>query len=53
LSTVLTFNAAFCPSNTPVALFVIGQGMVEALTRHTKGNIHIVLVGRNRTAAES
>jgi hypothetical protein len=55
LSTVLTFNAAFCLSNTPVALFVggtsdIGQGMAEAFTRHTKGNAHIVFVGHNRIA---
>lgn len=42
----------------PVAVFVggtsgIGQGMAEAFNRHTKGNSHIVLVGRNRDAAES
>ncbi|KAJ7842069.1 hypothetical protein B0H13DRAFT_1731814 [Mycena leptocephala] len=58
LSTVRAFNAAFSPSYTPVAIFVggtsgIGQGMAEAFARHTKGNAHIVLVGRNRAAAES
>ncbi|ETW74971.1 hypothetical protein HETIRDRAFT_67962 [Heterobasidion irregulare TC 32-1] len=43
---------------TPVAVFVggtsgIGQGMAEAFNRHTKGDAHIVLVGRNRAAAET
>ncbi|KAJ6467045.1 hypothetical protein DFH09DRAFT_929905, partial [Mycena vulgaris] len=47
---------AFAPSYIPVAIFVggksgIGQGMAEAFARHTKGNAHIVLVGRNRAAA--
>jgi len=41
----------------PVAVFVggtsgIGQGMAEALNRHTKGNSHIILVGRSKEAAE-
>ncbi|KAJ6496244.1 NAD(P)-binding protein [Mycena sanguinolenta] len=58
LSTVRAFNAAFSPAYTPVAIFVggtsgIGQGMAEAFARHTKGNAHIVLVGRNRAAAEA
>jgi NAD(P)-dependent dehydrogenase (short-subunit alcohol dehydrogenase family) len=58
LSAVRAFNAAFSPSYTPVAIFVggtsgIGRGMAEAFARHTKGNAHIVLVGRNRAAAES
>ncbi|KAJ7465995.1 NAD(P)-binding protein [Mycena latifolia] len=58
LSTVRAFNAAFAPAYTPVAIFVggtsgIGQGMAEAFARHTKGNAHIVLVGRNRAAAEA
>ncbi|KAJ7728886.1 NAD(P)-binding protein [Mycena metata] len=58
LSTVRSSNAAFAPAYTPVAIFVggtsgIGQGMAEAFARHTKGNAHIVLVGRNRAAAEA
>jgi len=40
----------------PVAVFVggtsgIGQGMAEVLAKHRKGRVHIVLVGRNETAA--
>ncbi|KAJ7035979.1 NAD(P)-binding protein [Mycena alexandri] len=58
LSTVRSFNAGFAPSYTPVAIFVggtsgIGQGMAEAFARHTNGNAHIVLVDRNRAAAEA
>ncbi|KAJ7030698.1 NAD(P)-binding protein [Mycena alexandri] len=58
LSTVRSVNAGFAPSYTPVAIFVggtsgIGQGMAEAFARHTNGNAHIVLVGRNRAAAEA
>jgi NADP-dependent 3-hydroxy acid dehydrogenase YdfG len=44
-------------SKNLVAVFVggtsgVGQGMAEVFNRHTKGNSHIVLVGRNRDAAE-
>ncbi|KAK7058480.1 hypothetical protein VNI00_002114 [Paramarasmius palmivorus] len=50
--------AALSTSYLPVGIFVggtsgIGQGMAEAFARHTKGNAHIVIVGRNRAAAES
>jgi NAD(P)-dependent dehydrogenase (short-subunit alcohol dehydrogenase family) len=46
------------PSYAPVAIFVggtsgIGQVMAEAFARYTKGNAHIVIVGRNRAFAES
>uniref|UniRef100_A0A0W0F1V1 NAD(P)-binding protein n=1 Tax=Moniliophthora roreri TaxID=221103 RepID=A0A0W0F1V1_MONRR len=50
--------AALSTSYLPVGVFVggtsgIGQGMAEAFARHTGGNAHIVIVGRNRAAAES
>lgn len=58
LAAVRAANAAFNPSYTPVAIFVggtsgIGQGIAEAFARHTKGNAHIVIVGRNRAAADT
>ncbi|ESK87716.1 hypothetical protein Moror_1847 [Moniliophthora roreri MCA 2997] len=45
-------------SSIPVGIFVggtsgIGQGMAEAFATHTNGNAHIVIVGRNKSAAES
>jgi NAD(P)-dependent dehydrogenase (short-subunit alcohol dehydrogenase family) len=58
LSAVRAANARFTPSYIPHALFVggtsgIGQAMAEAFARHTKGNAHIILCGRNRAAAEA
>ncbi|KAF9471971.1 NAD(P)-binding protein [Pholiota conissans] len=51
-------NAAFNPSYVPVMVVTgatggIGQAMLEALARHLKGRIHLILVGRNRAAAEA
>ena len=58
LSLVRASNAAFYSSYPPVAVFVggtsgIGQGMVERFARFTKGNGSIIIVGRNRAAAET
>ncbi|KAA1470255.1 NAD(P)-binding protein [Dentipellis sp. KUC8613] len=57
-SLVASNLAAAAKYKNPVAVFVggtsgIGQGMAESLNRQTKGNAHIVLVGRNKEAAES
>lgn len=51
-------NAAYSPSYIPVALFFggtsgIGKATAQAFARYTKGNAHIIICGRNRTAAES
>ncbi|KAH9942443.1 NAD-P-binding protein [Epithele typhae] len=51
-------NAAFAPSYLPVAVFVggtsgIGRACAEAFARYTRGNAHIVLVGRNEAAAHA
>ena len=51
-------NAAFHSSYPPVAVFVggtsgIGKAMVERFARFTNGNSSIIIVGRNRAAAET
>jgi NAD(P)-dependent dehydrogenase (short-subunit alcohol dehydrogenase family) len=56
LATVRASNATWDPSYTPVGVFVggtsgIGEGIAEVFARHTKGNAHIILIGRNRPAA--
>lgn len=58
LNAARSVTASFTPSYVPVAIFVggtsgIGQGMAESFARYTKGNAHIIIVGRNRKAAES
>ncbi|KAI0705059.1 hypothetical protein C8T65DRAFT_809887 [Cerioporus squamosus] len=50
-------NAAFAPAYFPIAVFVggtsgIGRACAEAFARYTKGNAHIVIVGRNKSAAD-
>ncbi|EIN08975.1 NAD(P)-binding protein [Punctularia strigosozonata HHB-11173 SS5] len=57
LNEVVKLNATFSPPTTPIALFVggtsgIGQATAEAFARYTNGNIHIILCGRNRKAAD-
>jgi len=58
LVAVRASNANFSPASPPVAIFLggtsgIGQGTAQAFARHTNGNAHIILVGRNRTAANA
>jgi hypothetical protein len=58
ISLIRASNAAFHSSYPPVAVFVggtsgIGKAMVERFARFTKGNSSIIIVGRNRAAAET
>ncbi|KZT70869.1 NAD(P)-binding protein [Daedalea quercina L-15889] len=58
LAAVRESNALWSPPTPPVAIFVggtsgIGQGTAQAFARHTKGNAHIILAGRNRAAADA
>lgn len=57
LVTVRAANAALSFSYLPVAVFVggtsgIGRATAQAFARYTNGNAHIVLVGRNKVAAD-
>ncbi|KAJ7505940.1 hypothetical protein B0H11DRAFT_1795630 [Mycena galericulata] len=59
LAQVLKANASFTPkSPKPVALFLggssgIGQAMSRRFAQYTKGEAHIVIVGRNERAARA
>jgi len=53
-----SLNDSYSPPSTPTAIFVggtsgIGRAMAESFARATEGNSNIILIGRNRTAAES
>ncbi|KAF7760083.1 hypothetical protein Agabi119p4_10759 [Agaricus bisporus var. burnettii] len=57
LSSIRNANATFKPKYAPVAVFVggtsgIGRAMAEVLGRHTEGKVDIVIVGRNKEAAD-
>ncbi|KAF8338531.1 hypothetical protein F5887DRAFT_982700 [Amanita rubescens] len=50
-------NARYKPSYLPVAVITggtsgIGQHTAQALAKYTKGNAHIILIGRNEAAAK-
>jgi NAD(P)-dependent dehydrogenase (short-subunit alcohol dehydrogenase family) len=58
LAAVQASNAAYAPSDLPVAIFTggtsgIARAMAEAFARYTKGRAHIIIIGRNRATAES
>ncbi|KAF8875154.1 hypothetical protein BD779DRAFT_1450321 [Infundibulicybe gibba] len=58
LAVIRASNAAFAPSYPPVALFVggtsgIGQAMAEAFANYTKGNAQVIIIGRNKAAADA
>lgn len=58
LDAVRKSNANVFHRKTPVALFLggtsgIGRATAQAFARHTKGNAHIIIIGRNRAAAEA
>ncbi|KAK0463459.1 uncharacterized protein EV420DRAFT_1263998 [Desarmillaria tabescens] len=57
LPTVKASNSKFSPSFIPVAVIVggtsgIGEAIVKALAHYAGGKIDLVIIGRNRTAAE-
>ncbi|KAF7305308.1 hypothetical protein HMN09_00782400 [Mycena chlorophos] len=57
LAAVKAANAKYAPPTPPVAVFFggtsgIGRGTAQAFARYTSGNAHIVIVGRNKAAAD-
>ncbi|KAJ4492496.1 hypothetical protein C8R41DRAFT_919799 [Lentinula lateritia] len=62
LTSIQALNARDSPSypsnDLPIAVFLggtagIGRGMAESFARLTKGNAHIILIGRNATTAQT
>ncbi|KAF7320604.1 hypothetical protein HMN09_00145000 [Mycena chlorophos] len=56
IAAIQTSNASYAPPYLPVAIFFggtsgIGRATAEAFAKHTEGNAHIVIVGRNAGAA--
>ena len=57
LAVTRSVNARYEPSYLPVTVIVggtsgIGQHTAQALARYTKGNAHIIIIGRNEAAAK-
>ncbi|KAL0957958.1 hypothetical protein HGRIS_000138 [Hohenbuehelia grisea] len=56
---ILEINKSFAPKyDSPVAIFLggtsgVGRAMAEAFARYTGGKAHIVIIGRNRRAAQA
>jgi NAD(P)-dependent dehydrogenase (short-subunit alcohol dehydrogenase family) len=58
LSEVRAANAQYAPSYVPTAVFPggtsgIGRAMAEAFAKQTKGRANIIIIGRNKEAAEN
>lgn len=58
LSVVRNSNASYTPSYVPIIVITggtsgIGQGLAQVFANYVHGKAHIILVGRNRVAAES
>ncbi|KAK0439609.1 hypothetical protein EV421DRAFT_2084484 [Armillaria borealis] len=58
LATAKESNSKFSPSYIPVAVVVggnsgIGEAIVKAIARYTGGKVHLIIISRNRIAAEN
>ncbi|KAK2462591.1 hypothetical protein APHAL10511_005324 [Amanita phalloides] len=56
IGATLSVNSRYKPSYLPVAIITggtsgIGEHMAQAIARHTGGNAHIIIIGRNEAAA--